>query len=299
MARLDFFLITENLLSAVNKCTIAPSYRSDHSMIILNITFTPFKKGKPFWKHNNSLLKDIDYLKIINNKINEVKEQYALLIYKIDSIKDIPNNEIQFTINDQLFLETLLMEIRGKSISYSSYKKKETDKLETQLIKEIEGLESNLTQNNIDQLEIKKTSLQNIRKIKMQGVLIRSRAQMIEDDEKPSQFFCNLESRNCFNKIIPKIEKDDGHFINDQDEILTEVQHFYQTLYSSRDTELLDTNIETELEGVDVPKLNYQESISMEGLLTYEQLTISLKSMSNNRSPGTDVLISLKFFGNI
>ena len=31
---------------------------------------------------------------------------------------------LQLAINDQLFLETLLMEIRGKSISYASYKKK-------------------------------------------------------------------------------------------------------------------------------------------------------------------------------
>jgi hypothetical protein len=32
---------------------------------------------------------------------------------------------IHFTINDQLFVETLLTEIRGKSISYASYRKKE------------------------------------------------------------------------------------------------------------------------------------------------------------------------------
>ena len=31
-ARLDFFLISEDLLSSVNKCTTAPSYRSDHSI---------------------------------------------------------------------------------------------------------------------------------------------------------------------------------------------------------------------------------------------------------------------------
>ena len=33
MGRLDFFLISERLHSSVNKCTILPSYRSDHSMI--------------------------------------------------------------------------------------------------------------------------------------------------------------------------------------------------------------------------------------------------------------------------
>ena len=72
----------------------------------------------------------------------------------------------------------------------------------------------------------------------MQGILIRSRAQLIEEDEKPSKYFCNLETHNCLNKIIPKIEKEDGSFINNQDDILNEAKCFYETLYSSRDNEL-------------------------------------------------------------
>ena len=74
-------------------------------MVILNITFTPFKKGKPLWKHSNSLLKDLSYLTAINEKINDVKMQYSLPVDQTDNIKNIPNSEIQFTINDQLFLE--------------------------------------------------------------------------------------------------------------------------------------------------------------------------------------------------
>ena len=38
---------------------------------------------------------------------------------------NIANDEIQFNINDLLFLETLLMMIRGNTIKYSSEKKKE------------------------------------------------------------------------------------------------------------------------------------------------------------------------------
>ena len=90
-------------------------------MITLDISFVHFQKGKPLWKHNNSLLNDKDYLKAINNKIDEVKKQY---VYNMDQINNVPDDEIQFVINDQLFLETLLMELRGKSISFSSYKKK-------------------------------------------------------------------------------------------------------------------------------------------------------------------------------
>ena len=68
-ARLDYFLISDAMLPTVNKSSIEGSYRSDHSMIILELSFIQFKKGKPLWKHNNSLLYDEDYLKIINGKI--------------------------------------------------------------------------------------------------------------------------------------------------------------------------------------------------------------------------------------
>ena len=125
-ARLDFFLISENLLSAINKTSIEESYRSDHSMILLDISFVKFQKGKTLLKHNNSLLQDINYLQVIKDKIIDVKKQYAIPIYNIENIHKIPDNEIQFTINDQLFMETLLIEIRGKSISYSNHRKKET-----------------------------------------------------------------------------------------------------------------------------------------------------------------------------
>ena len=111
----------------------------------------------------------------------------------MENIKNIPDNEIQFLISDQLFLETLLMELRGKSISYSSYKKKQH---ENDLIKEIEVVEQSLTEENVETIEMLREELRTIRKAKMQGYLIRSRAQIIEDDEKPTNYFCNLEKHH-------------------------------------------------------------------------------------------------------
>ena len=165
-------------------------------MIIFDISFIQFQKGKLLWKHNNSLLHDKDYIKLINEKIDEIKGQYVLPVYDIENIQNIPDDQIQFTINDQLFLETLLMELRGKSFSYSSYKKKEREKRETDLIKNIEALESNLSNTNINDIENLKEELTTIRKNKMQGILVRSRAQLIEDDEKPTNFFFFVTSRN-------------------------------------------------------------------------------------------------------
>lgn len=99
------------------------SYRSDHSPVILSCKTSDFKKGKGFWKFNNSLLTDKDYVTLIKEEINKVKLQYACPIYKRENVPNIDNELIQFTITDQTFLDILLTEIRGKSISFAAFKK--------------------------------------------------------------------------------------------------------------------------------------------------------------------------------
>ena len=47
-ARLDYFLISENLLASINTCIVDASYRSDHSMIVLELQFVQFITGKTF-----------------------------------------------------------------------------------------------------------------------------------------------------------------------------------------------------------------------------------------------------------
>ena len=92
------------------------------------------------------------YLDIINKHRKEIKRQYAIPIYSLEEIENIPDQEIQFTINDQLFLNVLLMELRGKAISYSSYKHKERNK-KKYLIDSITEMKNNLKVNNIKLLK--------------------------------------------------------------------------------------------------------------------------------------------------
>ena len=188
-ARLDFFLISNNLLRSLNGCTINPGYRTDHSSVNLKLSFRKFERGRGFWKFNNSLLYDITYLDTINSKINDIKKQYAVPIYDSDNILNIPDNEIQFVINDQLFLETLLMEIRGKSISYSSYVKKKKMEKETKLMDEISRLESNIDEHHIENLNSKQRELEEVRKEKLKGAFIRSRAKWVEEGENHQNIF--------------------------------------------------------------------------------------------------------------
>ena len=87
-----------------------------------------------------------------------------------------------------------MMEIRGVTIFYSAYKKRSKTKKKNIFLQEIDALELNST---IDfNILSEKNALENHCKEKLQGHIIRSRAQWIEQGEKPSRYFCKLESRN-------------------------------------------------------------------------------------------------------
>ena len=81
------------------------------------------------------------------------------------------------------------MEIRGKTISFSSYKSKQRKDREFFLIKQIETLEKNINETNIDELNLLQQELSNIRETKLKGSFIRSRVKWIDEGEKPTKYF--------------------------------------------------------------------------------------------------------------
>ena len=285
-ARLDYFLISENLSQFVKKSEIWPSYRSDHSMVTLELNFTNFIQGKSYWKHNSSLLSDIEYLNIINEKIKEVKRQYALPIYDLEGIDNIPDEDLQFTIDDQLFLDVLLMEIRGKTISYASFKNKNREAREKNLIKTIADIENKKQSDSDEELDILKNELINIRHEKLKGHMIRSRAQYIDQGEKPTKYFCALEKHNYVSKTITNLELSNGTKINKQEDILAETKSFYENLYKSKDDDLEDIALEEYMKEIKMTKLSKEQANNIEGLLTYKEISNSLHQMKSAKSPG-------------
>ena len=126
-ARLDYFLIADQLQNIVTNIFTQPSYRSDHSAVIIEL-IRYLHKRKRALEFNNSILKDKEYVEKVKQTIYRLKMQYAICIYREDIVKDITNEDIHFNIDDLLFFETL-MEIRGITISHASYKKMTNDRI--------------------------------------------------------------------------------------------------------------------------------------------------------------------------
>ena len=135
--------------------------------------------------------------------------------------------------------------------------------------------------------EKSKQELCNLREEKLQGFLVRSRANIIENGEKPSQYFCSLESNNYTRKIINVIEKENGEMITNQKEILNETCKYYENLYASKENSQNDINLNVHMQNINIPKLNGDEASNLEGMLTLKEAGQTLKNMKNNKSPGT------------
>ena len=111
-SRLDFFLISDSVLALVSDADILCGYRTDHSYVTLRLQFAKnIEKRNTFWKFNTSLLRDLTYVKEINDEIDEVIEQYAALSYNREYLKQMSTNDIQFIIDYDLFLDFLFMKI--------------------------------------------------------------------------------------------------------------------------------------------------------------------------------------------
>ena len=122
-ARLDYLIASSSFTDLVNKINIIPGYRSDHSILQLDILLNKFYRGKGSWKFNTNLLKDINYLKLINEYIQEEIIKYAVPVYNIEKINLINEHDIHLRIPDDLFLEMLILRMRGESVKFSSIKK--------------------------------------------------------------------------------------------------------------------------------------------------------------------------------
>ena len=204
-ARLDFFLINQNVIDFIDECNIKTGYRFDHSNIELLVTFYKFERGRGLWKFNCSLLKDKEYLILINNLIDQEKLKYAVSVYNLENVMQISDFNKKFTISESEFLELLLMQIRGETIRHSTFLKKQAIKEENSFKAEIDKMEKSSQLLDSSELILKKIRLESIRNNKLNGIMLRVCAQWLSEGEKPSKYFCSLEKHYYTEKNYKEI----------------------------------------------------------------------------------------------
>ena len=172
----------------LKRSEIGLSYRSDHSPLSVSFQFHNKERGPGTWKFNNSLLYDPDYVTLVKNCRHEVILQYSV---------PTQDEDLTFSINDQLLWEIIKMTIRGKTIAFASHKKRQRVKREKELIFFLENLyvtfSENPTEINRQNIDVNETELKILRDEQIKGLIIRAKVKWQVEGEKSTNYYCNLE----------------------------------------------------------------------------------------------------------
>ena len=131
----DFFLVNECVVSNTINADIVPGYKTDHSMITLQLSLQSNLRGRGFWKLNTSFLKDEEYVNQIRAAISRTKDEYS------------QDN----TVTSGLLWEMIKMKTSGTSINYGKPKKRNTTQKKDNIENSIKILEeqvANTSANN-------------------------------------------------------------------------------------------------------------------------------------------------------
>ena len=130
----------------------------------------------------------------------------------------------------------------------------------------------------------------------MEGHIIRSCVQWLNDGEKPTKYFCTLENKQYIEKTVKKIKNENNENILDQEEILNEIRLYYSRLFDNRDNQLENVVLKNLLKDYNIPRLTDEQYSNLDGVLTINELSDALMYLKNYKTPGLDGFPALNFF---
>ena len=275
--RLDFWLISNSLQDDIENVDILTSVKSDHSAIILNIdSVKNLNHGPSFWKFNNSLLDDEQYIKLIEQLVPDWIE------------------EINYSDDARVQWDWLKYNIRKETITYSKAKAKERrekiKRIETQLKIAEEKLADSPNDDTQNEFDALKSAYEKEYDYITKGAIIRSRATWYEKGEKNNKYFLNLQNNKKTKSTIRKLERKNGNITVDPKCIMDELHSFYSDLYKEKNSEELTYENCPFLNSGNIPKLSPAMRELCEGELTIAECFNTLSSFQNNKTPGNDGL---------
>ena len=268
-SRLDYWLIAESITYLITDCYLKPGNKSDHSIIKITLEiYNSQKRGSGYWKFNNKLLSDRSYISLVKQELEHIKD----------------NVDME---NKNTLWDFVKCQIRSITISYSRKVAKEKNKREAEVKQQLEVLETEIINNSdkINEYYEVKGLWENIQSEKAEGSILRSKAQWVEQGEKNTKYFLNLEKRNYNIRHIKKLVTANGVEITDPLKILNEEKQFYQNLYRARSVESSNDDL---FEKVKMPQLNTLDKNICDQNLTLQEVASALKELPNDKSPGSD-----------
>ena len=269
--RLDFILVSSDLQIKIKSVDIEPAFLSDHATpMILIVIDEPPARGRGYWKLNNSLLQDENYITQMKQVIKDTLGTYQ------DSI---------------LSWEMLKLNVKGETIKYSVRKKKADNNA-------IEVLERKLKQATVEQSNLSLFDMQNRHRHvallqkdlealiskRTEGAIFKTKSEWYDGGEKMTKYFFGLENFKARKKVITKIKDSHGNLKTETQEILTVIARFYGKLFNKQNTECDPTY----LDNIDIPTIRQEDFPVLNDPIMLEEVKIAINQLADDKCPGID-----------
>ena len=270
-SRLDKFFVSQNFVSSVVSCSIFPCCFSDHDFVNLHFHFVDnYARGPGLWKLNNSLLSDSDFCDYITFRIDDLvlcSESFASVKYWWDFFKqslcaeivDFARDKRKRLCRERVVLTNRLIVCKQRLIQG-----------DISLGEEIAALESQLKVFALQEMEDSK---------------IRSRAQWLEEGEKPTRYFFRLERKRFEKNFVSSILNENDIEVMSQRDIEHVHALFYANIFSP--DEIDETSKQALFNGLS-KTLSADDRDLCEGSLSLAELSVSVGGLARGKSPGPD-----------
>ncbi len=269
-SRIDLMLVSKSLCANLKHCILSQAPAPDHKAVVMEIGTNVKGRGRGYWKMNNSVIKEESYKQGIEKLYEDVMTQYGANVSCI------------------LLWEFLKIKIKEFTISYCILKSNVRKNLIKDLESKLDLIDKSIGESTHIDRKVLKQQLDSLYDQKTAGYHVRSRAKWVEEGEKSTSYFLNLEKSRQISNCIESLKDSNGTAQNSDDAILDIATSFYKNLYS---TNIVNPNDDIDKFLNSIPKDNKLVNIDnakCEGLLSYDECKIALNKMKKNKSPGLD-----------
>lgn len=252
---------------------ITPEPLSDHSMVSIHFKIPTMLRGPGFWRMNNSLLHDPDFITGMEQNILKSLEE---------ELQD-PNME----------WEWIKYKIRSFAISYGIEKARRERSHAASLEKRLKVLaevhDLTATPDIISEAQSIKRELAELQQHQANKTIFKTKANWTQMGEKPTAYFLGLEKRKGKNKTITSIQDEKGKLLTNNKDILEYEKRYFTNIYEEKPSNLSPID-EIPLERQDVPQVPDSHRAIANLPFSPRDFHIALKQLNKNKSPGSDGL---------
>ena len=274
-SRLDFFLIDKSLES-ISECKYSHGINSDHSYVSLTIKGGQIKRGRGYWKFNNSLLTEDLFVEGARELITGTTNA------NFDSYRGM--------------WDVMKFKIKDFSSRYGAEKKKKENREKSKLEGEISKIKENLNKNSCESeieglyLELFRAEnlLNQLLNKELEGIIIRAKLQWTEQGEKSTRYFLGLEKSNQGKKSLLNIVNEHNQTLKTQKGIEDHTVKFYKKLFSSRNP--AQGEVDQYLSSTNMKCIPEELAAHLDRDIEMAEMDEAVKGFANNKSPGSDGL---------